>query len=380
LPEDDEGALFRPSFVHHFRIDATMPAVSLWADAQGKAAMDWAAAIEWNRTALTRVLAMLVAMTGVGSGQSAIAGRQSEQGSAQVVDGLADRLSPAGGHPPLLPRHLHRAVLRLLRPAEAAARRLVIAAARGLMVAPVTMRQARPDQVTVRRGAGISKPAIVLAPPPLTPPHKGEGAVHVAPRSPACAPSAKAAEFPSPLWGGVRGGGTKTSAGKLGFPLFDSLPRDRPYRPRQSSVPRISVPGFSRLAPVTVRPPPAPDDLLDATRLNLRLSALQRVLDDLPRQAQRFARWQARSRERRDGPGEPRSLLAGATRVGRTGAGATGVVRAGAAAKRRWTRIWPLRPGRPPGWRRRFKQDVHHILDNAHGLALFALAERPDTS
>ena len=332
--------------------------------------MDWAAAIEWNRTALTRVLAMLVAMTGVGSGQSAIAGRQSEQGSAQVVDGLADRLSPAGGHPPLLPRHLHRAVLRLLRPAEAAARRLVIAAARGLMVAPVTMRQARPDQVTVRRGAGISKPAIVLAPPPLTPPHKGEGAVHVAPRSPACAPSAKAAEFPSPLWGGVRGGGTKTSAGKLGFPLFDSLPRDRPYRPRQSSVPRISVPGFSRLAPVTVRPPPAPDDLLDATRLNLRLSALQRVLDDLPRQAQRFARWQARSRERRDGPREPRPLLPGATRVGRTGA----------PAKRRWTRIWPLRPGRPPGWRRRSGQDVHHILDNTHGLALFALAGHPDTS
>ncbi len=34
-----------------------------------------------------------------------------------------------------------------------------------------------------------------LAPPPLTPPHKGEGKL----------PPAKS---PSPLWGGVRGGGT----------------------------------------------------------------------------------------------------------------------------------------------------------------------------
>jgi len=322
-----------------------MPTVSLWADAQGKAAMDWAAAIEWNRAALARVLAMLVAMAGVGNGQSAIASQQSESGSAQAVDGLADRPSPAGGHPPLLPRHLHRAVLRLLRPAEAAARRLVIAAARGLTVAP--------------------------APPPLTLPLKGEGNLGVASASRANAPRTGASGFPSPLRGGVRGGGNSSmSAGKLGFPLFDSLPRDRPYRPRQSSVPRISVPGFSRLAPVAVRPPPAPDDLLDATRLGLRLSALQRVLDDLPRQAQRFARWQARSREPRNRPDEPRTLLAGAT----------GVVGTGAPAKRRWTRIWPLRPGRPPGWRRRSGQDVHHILDNTHGLALFALAGHPDTS
>src|SRR5690606_33081848 len=35
-----------------------------------------------------------------------------------------------------LPRHLHRAVLRLLRPAEAAARRLIIVTARDLVVTP----------------------------------------------------------------------------------------------------------------------------------------------------------------------------------------------------------------------------------------------------
>ncbi len=34
----------------------------------------------------------------------------------------------------------------------------------------------------------------MIAPPPLTPPHKGEGDVNLS-------------ESPSPLWGGVRGGG-----------------------------------------------------------------------------------------------------------------------------------------------------------------------------
>ena len=41
-------------------------------------------------------------------------------------------------------------------------------------------------------------------------------------------------------------------------------------------------------------PPPSPDDPLDARRLYLRLEAIGRVLDDLPRQAKRLARWQAR--------------------------------------------------------------------------------------
>jgi hypothetical protein len=77
-------------------------------------AMDWNAAIERNREALKRVLAMLVAM------------------------------AELAGVRPTLPRHLHRAVLRLLRPAEAAARRLVIVAARGMVVAVASGRQRRP--------------------------------------------------------------------------------------------------------------------------------------------------------------------------------------------------------------------------------------------
>ncbi|MGN6469018.1 MAG: hypothetical protein ACTHLC_05485, partial [Rhizobiaceae bacterium] len=78
--------------------------------------MDWNAAIEKNREALKRVLAMLVAMAGLG--QSAIGRRQSE--SAQAADGLTDCPLPTADCRPTLPRHLRLAVLRLLRPAEAA--------------------------------------------------------------------------------------------------------------------------------------------------------------------------------------------------------------------------------------------------------------------
>ncbi len=60
-----------------------------------------------------------------------------------------------------------------------------------------------------------------------------------------------------------------------------------------------------------VPPPPSPDDPLDARRLHLRLQAIGRVLDDLPRQARRLARWQAR----RDA-----ALKGGRRRRGRRGA------------------------------------------------------------
>src|SRR5262245_1705367 len=67
--------------------------------------MNWQLAIEKNRAALRRIVAMLVAMVEV-----------------------------SGARVDTLPRHLHCFVLRLLRPAEAAARRLIIIAARGVEV------------------------------------------------------------------------------------------------------------------------------------------------------------------------------------------------------------------------------------------------------
>jgi hypothetical protein len=68
--------------------------------------MDWARAIERNSDALKSIVEMLFAMLEL-------------VGSATVAR---------------IPQPLHRAVLRVLRPAESAVRRLVVIAARGLVV------------------------------------------------------------------------------------------------------------------------------------------------------------------------------------------------------------------------------------------------------
>mgnify|MGYP001351667103 CR=1 FL=1 len=67
---------------------------------------DWARAIERNSEALNGIVAELFAMLGLAG--EAVVGR--------------------------IPQPLHRAVLHVLRPAESAVRRLIIIAARGLVV------------------------------------------------------------------------------------------------------------------------------------------------------------------------------------------------------------------------------------------------------
>jgi hypothetical protein len=290
--------------------------------------MDWNLAIERNREALKRILAALVAMAG-----------------------LADSGAKT------LPRHLHTAVLRLLRPAEAATRRLIIVAARGLAVPPPSPsrpRKAKPAPTILRNGIGTG----ILMPPgvpgPLTPPHKREGV-------------ADGSESPSPLWGRVRGGGRSASVRPLALPLFDTLPRwhTRPRRPVAKSVPRISVPGYSTPFPIVPRRLPMPNDPLDATRLDRRLAALAAALDDLPRQAKRFARWRAR-----------RDAALAENRNRETAAAQTGETR---HLPRRRIRLWPLRRGRPPGSCRIPQHEIHEILKDLHSLAFWAL-ERRDTS
>jgi len=265
--------------------------------------MDWNAAIEKNTQALKRVLSTLVAMAGLGGGS------------------------------PTLPRHLHRAILRLLRPAESAARRLVIVAARGL-VAPIAR-----------------QPVIQPAPPK---------------------PPARA--LPAD---------TSRIARRLGFQLFDPLPRwDRRRRPVATSVPRISFPGVCRPSPLPIRLPPAPDDPILAARLGQRLSALVAALDDLPRQARRFARWRARRAvilPCEAGEVASPGLAFGKPRKKLPDGGGTVNIRK-APSTSRFRRVWPLRPGRPPGQRAARNRDaVHDILDVTHGLAFWAL-EPPDTS
>jgi hypothetical protein len=68
--------------------------------------MDWARAIEINQSALTRIVAALIALVGLA----------------------------AGGAMARLPRPVYRAALNVLRPAESAVRRLIVIAAQGVVV------------------------------------------------------------------------------------------------------------------------------------------------------------------------------------------------------------------------------------------------------
>jgi hypothetical protein len=46
---------------------------------------------------------------------------------------------------------------------------------------------------------------------------------------------------------------------------------------------------------------------------------------------------------------------------------------------RRFQRTSPMRPGRPPGWRKRQNHEVYEVLNELHGLAVWA-SERRDSS
>ena len=229
--------------------------------------MDWDLAIKRNSEALKGIVEALFAMLGL-------------VGSTTV-----SRIPPP----------LHRAVLRVLRPAESAVRRLIVIAARGLVVKVVPSRPMPKGRIIVK-GGGNSLPS---------------------------------------------------------FKLFDTR-KDFPEL-RQPQVkytkypPRIHFFGpDSRVddlwpAPPPVTAPPPTDGLVKAARLHRRLQALKSALDDLPRQARRMARWRMR-RETMPGP----------------------VFKS------------PLRPGPPPGHRKRPIHEVDEVLANCHWLAWEAL--KPDTS
>jgi hypothetical protein len=360
--------------------------------------MDWNLAIERNREALKRVLAMLVAMAGLGGGAALTSplwgGRPSPDGRVGVIGALqpppdASRRPPHKGEVKaafMLPRHLHRAVLRLLRPAESATRRLVIVAAREIVV---TLPPVRPPAQKHTEPFTPPPPRIRSAPPPAS--RVADGSQAERPSSPPGTGGEVAREarrrggenhgrLPRPANRGVEN--KRTSPRKFAFPLFDPLRRmQRLHRPAARSIPRISVPGFSEPFPVPVRRPPAPDDLIDATRLVLRLAALGRALDDLPQHARRFARWQARRDAALYPPpcGEGRRATEAERGIARRGGGTAIQAPRPAASRRRW----PLRAGRPPGQRprntRRPAHEVHEVLADLHWFATRAL-QHPDTS
>ena len=202
--------------------------------------MDEIPQVVTNREALKRILAMLVGMAEMGGGTT-------------------------------LPRHLYRAILLLLRPAESAVRRLIIAAARGIVVTlpPFRPRKPKPkisDTVVAMRRLGL---AVTLS--------REDFARYEA--------ELKAAEL------------CAARPRIINLPLLDAL--KNPFRIRRRYTPAHAAPRILSLfsdAPYhRLPPPPSPNDPIGAARLMLRLEALGRALDDLPAQAQRFARWRARN-------------------------------------------------------------------------------------
>jgi hypothetical protein len=179
--------------------------------------MDWARAVAINQTALIRIVAALIAIAGL------------------VGSGMATRLS----------RPTYRAVLLVLRPAEAAVRRLIVIAARGLTVKPSP---ARP----MPKGLAIAGKA----------------------------------------------------GGRMAFQLFDTRKRFAPWRRKpvpDHKAPRCWSP-FTETPPnVRVyrpedfgRPEPQTDGSVDAQRLGRRLMAIKQALETLPAQAKRLVRWRMR--------------------------------------------------------------------------------------
>jgi hypothetical protein len=133
---------------------------------------------------------------------------------------------------------------------------------------------------------------------------------------------------------------------RISFKLFDVRKRfDRPPRrtgPR--SEPRISsfIDGELQRTP-SILPPKEKQDGVNAHPLYRRLLAIQAALEDLTAQAKRYARWRAKPFDQR------KPKLAS-----------------------------PLRPGFPPGHRKKPSHEVHAILSECHWLA--HIVPGPDTS
>ena len=213
--------------------------------------MDWTGVVEKNQERLKRILAMLVAMAGLSAAStSPLWGSEGRaRPAARPGGGISDldnaptrrpddRLPPLKEEVetvqrPTLPRRLHRAILRLLRPLEAAARRLIIVAARDIVVTlpPSRPRKPKPDMKAAHaalRSLGI---AVVLSPADIA---RGAAERRTAEKRAA----ARAARLPA-------------------LPLLDPLPR--PFCNRRRTVPPHAAPrilSFDGAVPHRLPPPP----------------------------------------------------------------------------------------------------------------------------
>jgi hypothetical protein len=183
--------------------------------------MDWPMIIERNAERLYAVVTELFVMAGFGRGGTAF-----------------------------LPRHVCRALLILLRPAKSAVRRLIIIAARGLVVKlrAVGASRAFPAGLVLQRDT-LRVPAFCLIDP----------LKRLAPEGFEWAKD----------WG------------------------------KEQVLPRISVPGLINPVFAATKPMTTEDDLVSPAAIRRRLQALREALDHLPREAMRLARWKARQAPKR---------------------------------------------------------------------------------
>ncbi len=248
---------------------------------------DWTGAIEINRDALIAIVASIFRML---------------------------RIEPDDA-PDRLPRLFRRRVLRFLVPAESAARRLIVMAARGLVVKPAPARPARPMPKDLKHRFARK-------------PGASEAAGPAAVRPPA---------FRLPVF--------RLYDKRLYFPELVQHPRRRRRKMPDHLMPRIWVAGDD--PPFRPPPPPEPEDdgMVNAYPICRRLHALQAALADVPGQARRLMRWQARREQ---------------------------------IQKLRPVFATPLRPGSPPGYRKKTTHEVDRILKECNGLAFDAM--RTDTS
>ena len=265
------------------------------------ARMDWDLAIERHRVPLLGHVMGLFVMIGLTEGA------------------VVERLS----------KPLYRKVLGVLRTAESAVRRLIIVAARNIVMEPPAKRTVRAERKSPGKGKEESK-------------------------------------------GNGNGQGESKRKRRVLFRLFDPPKRFRKVlgrwpKPRQvvprvhffPADPRAPIFRLFRQPPPEPQPaapaPPAPvaqeadatvdDGTVNAIHLIRRLFAIVDALEDIPRQAMRLARWRSRPVEERRPP-----------------------------------RSSPLRSGRPPGHRKRHIHEVDEILKECHWLARNVEPPLDDTS
>ena len=238
--------------------------------------MNWPAVITRNHALLLRIVAELFAMM------------------RMIDDGTSRRSLGEGGSGGVsLPRQLYNAILLILRPCESAIRRLIIIAARGLVLKP---RATRPVPVGLASFASenLSRAPSFLLIDPLK-------------------------HFSADMW-------------NQDIPPFVYVDEN-------------SDPAFAHRQALLAEAP------VDATLLFNRLRAMRIALHDLPRQARRLARWQARQNlefeNRKTNPDAPFKPM----------------------------RRSPFRPGPPPGSQRRGLREVDRVLKDVHYFAVEAFYE-----